>query len=146
LRRPPRAAGIWRIRERAPEGGPWTAERESCSTKSTPLKLSTDVGSAVASLDLLWSHELALGLLVGFLPPIVASGLIMGYADLEGLRRSSAGRYVRRYMKGSVQALRLVGNAVMMVGAWYHATWALALGLVLILLALSRGLLFPGSP
>ncbi len=111
-----------------------------------PLKLSADVVSGMAALFLLWSHDLTLGLLVAFLPPIAASGLVLRYADLERHRRSSFGRYMQRYMTGSTQGVRLVGNAVMMVGAWYHMAWALVLGLVLVLLAWLRGILFPASP
>jgi hypothetical protein len=48
-----------------------------------PLKLLVDWGTMPVSLLLFWKHKPALALLVGFLPSIVATALMMRYADLE---------------------------------------------------------------
>lgn len=104
------------------------------------LKLMTDIGSAGASLYLAWSRLLAAGLLAAAVPPVIASSLVIRYGNLEGLARSRSGQYLRRWMTQSMQFLRLGGFIIMFVGAWYHAWWALAIGMALIPAAWLRGM------
>jgi hypothetical protein len=106
-----------------------------------PLKLITDWGAGSLSFYLLWQHRLGPALLVQLVPPIVVSGVLLRWADLEPQRRSAFGRYIGRSMTPSMQALRLVGNGVMSLGAWYHRPWLLALGLLMILFGWLRGTL-----
>ena len=106
-------------------------------------KVATDWASAVAALPLFWRHRLLPALLLTFVPPGLVSYVLARYVDLEPYRRSAAGRYVRQYMTGTMQAVRSLGAAVMVLGAWYRKPWALSLGLLLILFGWFRGLLFP---
>jgi len=106
-----------------------------------PLKLLTDLGVTPCALLLLRQHRLAIGLAVSFLPPVVASAVILRYAELEPYERSRVGRYVRRHMTPAMQALRLAGAVVMMLGAWYRRPWLLPAGLCIILFGWLRGLL-----
>ena len=108
-----------------------------------PAKLATDVAGALASLYLFWQGEVVWGLVVTLVPSILASVLVIRYADLETLRGSPAGRYLGQYMTRSMQAARLVGNLVMIVGAWYHVVWLILAGLVIIVGAWFRGKLWP---
>ena len=42
-----------------------------------PAKRGTDVAAAIVSLYFLWQHELILGLLLHFIPPPIASLIVM---------------------------------------------------------------------
>jgi hypothetical protein len=97
-----------------------------------PIKLATDVGSALGSLFLFWHHALVPGLLVLLLPPIAASGLLIRFADLSRTEFSPAGSYLRRFMTRRMELFRLLGMAGMVVGAWWHAPWLIGLGASLI--------------
>jgi hypothetical protein len=63
-----------------------------------PAKASTDLAAGLLSTYLMWVHQLILGILGGFVPAIVASVLVVRYADLKKYASSPLGRYVRRYM------------------------------------------------
>jgi hypothetical protein len=105
-----------------------------------PAKLGTDVAAAVVSLYLLWQHELALGLLVHFIPPPIASAAVMGFASLDRYRNSSVGGYLRRYMMPGAQAARLIGNLITVPGAWFRSPLTVAAGLLVVAVAWSYGL------
>ena len=77
-----------------------------------PAKLSTDVIAAVISLYCFWQHWLWMALILHFLPPIVASALVIQWADLDRQRRSAFGVYVKRMMTRTVEAVRLGGDIV----------------------------------
>jgi hypothetical protein len=106
-----------------------------------PLKLITDWISGILSCYLLWQHRRGAALLVQLVPPIVVSGALLRWADLERQRQSAFGRYVGRSMTPSMQALRLLGNSVMSLGAWHRRPWLVVLGLLLILFGWLRGTL-----
>jgi len=106
-----------------------------------PVKLLMDWGTTPPALYFLWRRRLLPGLLIAVGPPILASFLLMRYADLEGLKASAAGRYMGRYMTPAMQALRLAGAVVMMLGAWWRQPWLWPLGLLLVLFGWGRGLL-----
>ncbi len=106
-----------------------------------PLKLATDVLASVVSLYFFWQHQLAVGFAVHFLPPFIASGLLMRYGALEIYRDSSFGRYVARYMTRTIEGLRLFGDIVTIIGAWSHDWLLLAAGFAVVLGAWCNGLL-----
>jgi cobalamin synthase len=106
-----------------------------------PLKLATDIGTTPISLYLFWQHELIWALVITIIPSILASFLLVRYANLEPYKQSAFGRYIARYMSSVVVALRVLGLIVMIVGAWNHIGWLIPLGLVIIVLAWMRGLL-----
>lgn len=127
-------------------GPPLTRGEKALYQQIHPEKIAMDVVTTFLAVVILWQHELLPGLAVTFLPAILASAAVVRWADLEGRRDSPFGRYVRRYMTSSMQALRAAGAAVMLVGTWFWAAWALPLGLALILLGWPRGVIAPGRP
>ncbi len=42
------------------------------------------------------------------------------FANLEAIRDSPTGRYVREHMTRAAEAVRLMGMNIMSVGAWQH--------------------------
>ncbi len=111
-----------------------------------PLKLFTDISAEVISLYLFWKRKLLAGLLVIFLPPIIASLLIMRWVDLEPYKHSAFGNYLRIYMTPSVVAIRVLGTIITHVGAWYRKPFLIPLGLGLVVLGWVRGVLWPRGP
>jgi hypothetical protein len=105
-----------------------------------PAKLATDISASVVSLYLFWQHWLAWGLVVTFVPPVIASTLIMRFVDLMRYKESAAGRYLGKYMTQGAQAVRAIGAVIMAVAAWYRLVWVIVAGLVLILAAWLYGL------
>jgi hypothetical protein len=110
-----------------------------------PLKLAVDWITAFASLWYFWRHEWLTGLIVLFVPSIIVSAILVSHADLEKLRTSAFGRYIGLYMSALMQAIRFVGMFIMVLGAWYHSPLTILAGLVVILLAWMRGLLWPAA-
>jgi hypothetical protein len=106
-----------------------------------PLKLGTDILASIVSLYFFWQHELVIGLALHFLPPIIASGLLIRYGELEPYRESSLGRYVGRYMTRTIEGVRLFGDLVTIMAAWKHDWLLLAAGFAVILGAWCNGLL-----
>ncbi len=108
-----------------------------------PLKLLTDFGAGFGSLYPFWRHQLAAAFIILLVPPMVASLLILRFADLKGLKDSSFGAYVDRYMTRAVEAIRLIGMIIMAAGAWLHLVALIIVGLAVILLAWGRGIFWP---
>jgi hypothetical protein len=106
-----------------------------------PLKLGTDILASIVSLYFLWQHELVIGLVLHFLPPIIVSGLLMRYGELERYRESFLGRYVGRYMTRTIEGVRLFGDLVTIMAAWNHDWLLLAAGFAVVLGAWCNGLL-----
>jgi hypothetical protein len=77
-----------------------------------PLKLFTDISAEFVSLYLFWRHKLIAGLIVMFVPPIIASLLIIELVNLETYKQSAFGRYIRIYMTPSVVIVRLLGTVL----------------------------------
>jgi hypothetical protein len=110
-----------------------------------PAKLLTDWITGVISLYFFWRHDVLAALAIALVPPVVASFLLIKFANLEKQRASRFGHYVQRHMPRSIEALRLLGYVAMAVGAWYHAPWVLIAGLIMILGAWLNGLLHRGT-
>jgi hypothetical protein len=106
-----------------------------------PAKLGTDIVSAFVSLYFFWRHELFLALIVHIAPPVIASFVLIHFADLEAQKRSAFGRYIKRSMTHLVEGIRLCGDIVMVFGAWYHSWWIMLVGLAVVVPAWSRGLI-----
>ena len=111
-----------------------------------PFKLLTDISAEVISLYLFWKRKFFAGLIVAFLPSILASLLIMRWVDLEFYKQSAFGGYLRTYMTPFVVTLRILGTIVTHVGAWYHKPFLMPLGHGLVLVGWLRGLLWPKEP
>jgi hypothetical protein len=104
-----------------------------------PLKLATDLASAVGAIPLYWRHRLGLALVVSLGPPVVVSAALLRWSSLERQRDSTLGRYVARWMSPAAEVVRLIGFAVSAVGAWRHAPVAIVAGAAVVLAAWLRG-------
>jgi hypothetical protein len=105
-----------------------------------PAKLGTDITASIVSLYLLWQHQLITGLLVHFVPPVVATILVINFIDLAPQKNSRFGRYVARMMTRPIEGVRLFGDIVSVFGAWYHSPLVIAAGLAIVLAAWLSGL------
>jgi hypothetical protein len=65
---------------------------------------------------------------------------LIRFADLAWLKASAFGAYIRRHMTRTVEGVRFAGFGVMLVGAWQHRPWVIAIGVVIILMAWAHGL------
>ena len=108
-----------------------------------PGKLATDIAAFVLSTYLIWIHQLIFGILSGFIPAIVASAIVVRYANLERYAASRLGRYAHKYMTRPMEAVRFVGLFVSWSGAWYHTWWIIGVGILIVILAWSRGKIVP---
>ena len=95
-----------------------TLKEKALYNQIHPLKLSTDILAAAISLYLFWIHQPLPALLLHFLPPLLASWLIIRYVDLKPQKDSSFGRYVAASMTRTIEGVRLFGDLVMIFGAW----------------------------
>jgi hypothetical protein len=106
-----------------------------------PLKLAADIGCEPISLYFFWRHNLLLGLITHFAPPIAASLWLILRANLEAYKDSAGGAFLCRHMTRTVEAIRLTGDILMAVGAWIRLPSLIALGVAIIVLAWASGLM-----
>ena len=106
-------------------------------------KLVTDTLAAVISLYFLWRRDLSLAIAAATVPPLIATALVLRFADLNALKRSALGAYVKRYMTSGMQLLRVCGFLIMAVAAWNHVPLAILGGLAVIVLAWLKGVIMP---
>lgn len=106
-----------------------------------PSKLMTDWITGIAALYLLWHQLLGIALAVMFIPSIVITIWLMKYANLEKMKTSSFGMYIRRHMTKSMEAVRFLGFAIAIGGAWLHVIVLIVCGVAIILFGWLRGLL-----
>ena len=104
-----------------------------------PSKLATDFLSEFVSLYFLWRHQLIIGLVTHFGPPIVASVLLLAFGNFERQKASRLGRYVSWHMTPSIEGLRLGGDLVMALGAWFRSPAFIVGGLLIVLAAWTSG-------
>jgi hypothetical protein len=105
-----------------------------------PLKLAADIGCEPVSLYFLWQHDLFIGLVTHFGPPVVASLWLIGRADLEPCKNSAGGAFLRRHMTRTVEVIRLAGDLAMIAGAWANRPSVIGCGLAVVVLAWCSGL------
>ena len=105
-----------------------------------PAKLAADVGGSLVSTYLMWRRRFVAAMLAAFVPAVVASGLVIRYADLEKRKRSPFGRYIRRYMNRRVEAWRFFGQVVIWVGAWHRVGKLVPIGWAIVVAAWVSGL------
>ena len=105
-----------------------------------PAKLLTDWGTLPVGLYLLWHRRWRLALTIAFVPSIIASYVLIHYADLEAYKQSRFGRYIARSMTRAMEGVRFLGAGVMMVGAWKRQVWMLPVRLLIILAGWFRGI------
>ena len=98
-----------------------------------PLKLFTDVSTAATACYLLWEHRVAPAFVIGFVPSIVVSAVLITWADLEPYRRSPFGGYVGSFMTRRVEIARFAGLVPLWGGAWARSARLIAAGVVWII-------------
>jgi hypothetical protein len=104
-----------------------------------PAKLAADVGGSLASTYLMWRRRFVAAMLAAFVPAVVASVLVIRYADLEKRKHSPFGRYIGRYMDRRVEAWRFFGQVVVWVGAWYRVGKLVPIGVAIVVAAWASG-------
>ena len=123
-----------------------TLQEKSLYHQIHPLKLFVDWSTGIIALYPFWQNNLLTALLIAFIPSILVSFMLICFVNLEKYKQSSFGKYVHQYMTRPVEMIRFAGYALMAVGAWYHAVWLIPAGLLVILLAWLRGVVFPNKP
>jgi hypothetical protein len=104
-----------------------------------PLKLGTDILASLVSLYFFWQHRLVVGLLLHLAPPLIASVVIIYMVDLEPQRQSTFGQYVKKMMTHKIEAIRLGGDVVMVLGAWSRSLPLIGVGLAIVIAGWLRG-------
>ena len=105
-----------------------------------PLKLATDVGVMPPAVYFLWNHRILPAVMIAFMPPMLVSAVMMKWTpDLEGLKRSALGRYVRAHMTPAIEVARLLTLIPMAYGGWVHDFRFIALGFVILVLVWCNG-------
>lgn len=110
-----------------------------------PAKLATDISTEFVSYYFFWKRRLLSGLLVLFVPPIIASTLVMRLADLEQYKQSAFGKYIHAYMTPPVVGARILGTVITHIGAWDRKPSLISLGLATVLLGWLRGIILPAA-
>ena len=106
-----------------------------------PAKLAADIGGSLVSTYLMWRRRFVAAMLAAFVPAVVASALVIRYANLERRKHSRFGRYMRRYMDRRVlDAWRFFGQVVMWVGAWHRVGKLVPIGVAIVVAAWASGL------
>ena len=118
-----------------------TLKEKALYNQIHPLKLSTDILAAVISLYLFWVHQPVPAVVLHFAPPLIASWLLIRYANLEPLKESAFGHYVAANMTRTIEAVRLFGDFIMIFGAWRQDPVMLAVGLLVVIGAWCNGLI-----
>ena len=98
-----------------------------------PLKLATDISTAVVAAVAFWHHALLSGALVGFLPSLGVTLGLLRWGTLEPYAHSPFGRYVASFMTRRVEGARLLGLVPLWGGAWARQPTAMAFGALWIL-------------
>jgi hypothetical protein len=104
-----------------------------------PAKLAVDWLSAIIALFPMWEHKVVLGVIIAFVPPVLASYLIVRLVDLSRYKSSPFGKYMAAHMSAWLQFVRMFGFVLMLFGAYNRDILLIACGLALILLAWLKG-------
>ena len=110
-----------------------------------PIKLFTDVTTAIAASGTFWTHRLGLALFIGWVPSIAVSAALLRWADLEPYRTSAFGRYVRRVMSRRLELARFAGLIPLWGGSWLRRPALIAAGAAWILACWLSGVRNPVS-
>ncbi len=108
-----------------------------------PVKLFTDIGVTPLSLYFVWNHDILPAVLVAFVPPLVVSLSMMKWTpDLNQLKDSPLGKYIKEYMTPLIEAVRFLTLVPIAYGAWVHNVWPIFFGLVILVIAWCNGLIW----
>lgn len=111
-----------------------------------PFKVLVDWVAGIIALYFFWHHAFLLALCIAIIPALVVSLYIMKVSNLQRVKRSNFGFYVRTTMTKKMHALRLIGYIVMIFGAWYHVILLLFVGLGITAFAWLRGKFIKNDP
>ena len=111
-----------------------------------PLKLFTDISTALIAIDLFSQQLLLPGLVIAIGPSLLVSATLIREADLDSYRRGPMGAYLRRYMTPLVQALRLFGIVLAFYAAWFHLSVGVLGGLALVAACWGYGVVWHRQP
>jgi hypothetical protein len=105
-----------------------------------PAKIGADVTASIISNALLWNARPKTAVAVRCLLPVAGSAAVLGLADLDSLSRTRRGRYVLAHMPPSAQAVRLLGDAVMGIGAYRRSSALMLAGAAVVAIGWSHAL------
>ena len=106
-----------------------------------PAKLGIDVVSTIVAAVLLWQQHLLRAIAIGLAPPIIASLLVIQFANVEKLAHTRLGRYVGRHMPMGMEFIKLIGVFIFWGAAWYRSVFYCSVGLLVIAFTWVRGAL-----
>jgi hypothetical protein len=106
-----------------------------------PLKLAVDFSTSFVSTWLFWRHELVLGLLVAWVPSVLATVAMLRWMDFTRERDSQLGSYIARHMTRLAEAVRFGGQFMAWFGAWFFAGWLVVLGYAIVVVGWTYSLL-----
>ncbi|GAC1363865.1 MAG: hypothetical protein NVSMB32_05860 [Actinomycetota bacterium] len=109
-----------------------------------PAKLAADAGSGLASFWLLWRGHTVTGLVVHYGGPLLASALVLR-GEVSHLRHTARGRYVLTRLPASTQAIRAIGDTLMVRGARKKEPKLIAAGALAVGAGWAAGLLSPAT-
>src|SRR5215212_924609 len=135
--------GSWTTREasRGEGGASMDLNEKVLYHQIHPAKLAADVSGSILSTYLMWRRRFAWALLAAFVPAVLASVLVIRYANLERRKHSRFGRYMQRYMdRRLLDAWRFFGQVLMWVGAWYRVGKLVPIGVATVVAAWVSGL------
>jgi hypothetical protein len=107
-----------------------------------PLKLATDISVSIVTTYLLWHHNIFWFLIFCLAPSVIASLLIIRFVSLKNLKESSLGKYIEKYMTSTIEAMRMMGQIIVWIAAWYHLPFIMVIGYLIVIAAWCRGILF----
>ena len=105
-----------------------------------PAKVFADVSTAIVAIDLFWRHALVPALIIGLVPPILVSLVLVNEIDLASYRAHPMGAYLRRFMPPWVQAVRLFGVGLAFYAAWNQFPEGVISGLALVAICWANGI------
>ena len=110
-----------------------------------PLRLFVDWTTGFYSCYLFWQQDIILALFIAFIPSIVVSMFLAKFGELEKLKTSAFGKYLRRTSNKSVDLIRLCAFSCMAVGSWLHQIPITAIGLLVVIGTWTYGLLMKSN-
>jgi hypothetical protein len=105
-----------------------------------PAKIGADVTASIISNALLWNARPKTAMAVRCLLPVAGSAAVLGLANLDSLSRTRRGRYVLAHMPPSAQAVRLLGDAVMGIGAYRRNSALMVTGAAIVAIGWSHAM------
>jgi hypothetical protein len=98
-----------------------------------PLKLFVDISASLLTTYFAWQHNIVWFLILFLLPSVIVTILLMKYADIERLKKSELGKYVGVHMTRTIEGIRVGGQIIMWIAAWFHSPILIAFGVLVII-------------